>query len=83
MDGTAQANQSYAAITKLWSTSGLFALATMERHQHNFESAEAHFIEAQNAWLKGDHTRLHPFNGGCMYRMGTCCLDQGKTEAAM
>jgi hypothetical protein len=55
----------------------------LERRQQNFESAEAHFIEAQNSWLKGDQTRLHPFNGGCMYKIGACSLDQGKVEAAM
>ncbi len=58
-------------------------MATLERRQHKFESAEAQFIEAQNSWLKGDQARLHPFNGGCMYKIGACCLDQGKVEAAM
>ncbi|KAI9842890.1 MAG: hypothetical protein M1837_006722 [Sclerophora amabilis] len=62
---------------------GYFVLGTLERHQRNFESAEAYFTEAQNSWLKGDQTRLHPFNGGCMYKIGACCLDQGKVESAI
>lgn len=48
-----------------------------------FQLAEKHFLQAQNTWLKGDQTRLHPFNGGCMYRIGLSCLCQGKIEAAM
>ncbi|KAH0553214.1 hypothetical protein GP486_006614, partial [Trichoglossum hirsutum] len=60
-----------------------FVQGTLERRQCKFESAEAHFIEAQNSWLEGDQTRLHPFNGGCMYKIGACCLDQGKVEAAI
>ncbi|KAK6507665.1 hypothetical protein TWF481_006087 [Arthrobotrys musiformis] len=62
---------------------GYFALGVLERRERNSEVAEAHFIEAQNLWLKGDQTRLHPFNGGCMYKMGVCCLEQGKVEAAI
>lgn len=34
-------------------------------------------------WLKGDQTRLHPFNAGCIYKTGVVCLDQGKVEAAV
>ncbi|KEZ45512.1 hypothetical protein SAPIO_CDS1836 [Scedosporium apiospermum] len=45
--------------------------------------AEAHFMEAQNIWLKGDNSRHHPFNGGCMHGIGICCLEQGKIEAAI
>ncbi|KID94052.1 pfs domain-containing protein, partial [Metarhizium majus ARSEF 297] len=60
-----------------------FVQGTMERRQRKFEAAEAHFIEAQNSWLKGDQVRIHPFNGGCMYKIGVCCLDQGKVEAAI
>ncbi|KAI0384927.1 hypothetical protein F5Y04DRAFT_276993 [Hypomontagnella monticulosa] len=62
---------------------GYFGLATLERRQKKFESAEAHYMDAQNVWLKGDQTRLHPFNGACMYKIGVCCLDQGKVEAAI
>lgn len=40
-------------------------------------------MEAQNAWLGGDQTRLHPFNAGILYNIGACCLDQGKIEASM
>ena len=63
--------------------SALFARATMNRRQRHLEAAEAHYIEAQNAWLKGDQTRAHPFYAGCLYKIGVCCLDQGKVEAAM
>ncbi|QKX54573.1 uncharacterized protein TRUGW13939_01660 [Talaromyces rugulosus] len=55
----------------------------LERRQHNFQSAEAYFKKAQGLWLKGDLKRLHPFNGGCMYKIGACCLDQGKVAAAI
>ncbi|KAI7781720.1 hypothetical protein LA080_014486 [Diaporthe eres] len=58
-------------------------LAKIDQREGNLESAEARFIEAQNVWLQGDHTRLHPFNGGCMYHIGVTCLEQGKTEAAV
>lgn len=34
-------------------------------------------------WTKGDQTRLHPFNGTCLYKTGFVCLDQGKVEAAV
>lgn len=34
-------------------------------------------------WTKGDQTRLHPFNGTCLYKTGLVCLDQGKVEAAV
>lgn len=40
-------------------------------------------MEAQNMWFKGDQTRFHPFNAGCIYKTGVVCLDQGKVEAAM
>jgi hypothetical protein len=55
----------------------------IDRREGLLEAAEAHFIDAQNIWLQGDNTRHHPFNGGCMYKIGVCCLDQGKTEAAV
>lgn len=34
-------------------------------------------------WFKGDQTRFHPFNAGCIYKTGVVCLDQGKVEAAV
>lgn len=40
-------------------------------------------MKAQNMWTKGDQTRLHPFNGTCLYKTGLVCLDQGKVEAAV
>ena len=55
----------------------------MNRRQREFEAAEAHYIEAQNAWLKCDQTGVHPFYAACLYKIGACCLDQGKVEAAM
>ncbi|OKL60409.1 hypothetical protein UA08_04008 [Talaromyces atroroseus] len=51
--------------------------------QRDFETAEAHYIEAQNAWLKGDQMRAHPFYAACLSKTGACCLDQGKVEAAI
>ncbi|OAQ95981.1 hypothetical protein LLEC1_02850 [Akanthomyces lecanii] len=60
-----------------------FVMATLWRRQGNWETAETFYIKAQNTWLKGDQTRLHPFNGGCMYRMGVCCLEQSRSEAAI
>lgn len=60
-----------------------FALGTLDRHDRNLGSAEAHFMEAQNLWLKGDQLRTDPFNAACMYRMGCVALDQGKLEAAV
>ncbi|OJJ42592.1 hypothetical protein ASPZODRAFT_125317 [Penicilliopsis zonata CBS 506.65] len=60
-----------------------FVLGILERRRNRPEAAEASFIEAQNLWLGGDQTRLHPFNAGCLYKMGVVCLDQGKVEAAV
>lgn len=40
-------------------------------------------MEAQNLWMRGDQTRLHPFHAACIYKTGVVCLDQGKVEAAM
>lgn len=48
-----------------------------------FEAAEAHFMEAQNLWLKGDQLRTDPFNAACVYRLGCVALEQGKVEAAV
>lgn len=56
---------------------------TLERRKKQYEAAEASFKEAQSTWIKGDQARLHPFNAGCVYKMGAVCLDQGKAEAAM
>lgn len=58
-------------------------MGSLDRREKKFESAEANFIEAQNVWLKGGQIRLHPFNSGCMYKIGACCLDHGKVGAAM
>ncbi|KAK0110117.1 hypothetical protein ONS95_002772 [Cadophora gregata] len=60
-----------------------FNLGTVDRHEHQMESAEAHFMEAQNLWGKGDQLRTDPFNAACMYRLGCVSLDQGKLEAAV
>ena len=60
-----------------------FALGNLDRHDRKYEAAEAHFMEAQNAWLKGDQLRTAPFNAACMYRLGCAALDQGKLEAAV
>jgi hypothetical protein len=65
------------------SNSAYFVLGLLERRRNRPEAAEASFIEAQNLWLKGDQTRLHPFNAGCLYKTGVVCLDQGKVEAAV
>jgi hypothetical protein len=63
-------------LTELTKYSGYFSLGLIERRERTLELAEARFIEAQNLWLKGDHTRLHPFNAACMYKTGAVCLDQ-------
>jgi hypothetical protein len=63
--------------------SAYFCLGLLERSQDNSEAAEGHFFEAQNTWLKENQTRQHPFNAGIMYKIGVCCLDQGKVEASM
>ncbi|OAQ97307.1 hypothetical protein LLEC1_00074, partial [Akanthomyces lecanii] len=60
-----------------------FVHATIQRKANRLEAAEASFIEAQNLWLRGDHTKLHPFYAGCIYKTGVVCLDQGKIEAAV
>ncbi|KAB5571984.1 hypothetical protein GE09DRAFT_1185492 [Coniochaeta sp. 2T2.1] len=60
-----------------------FCYGTLDRCRRRFESAEAHFIEAQNTWRSGDQSRLHPLNAGMMYKIGACCLDQGKIDAAI
>jgi hypothetical protein len=63
--------------------SAYFVQGTLERRRNRPEAAEANFMEAQNMWFKGDQTRFHPFNAGCIYKMGVVCLDQGKVEIAM
>ncbi|UKZ68842.1 uncharacterized protein TrAtP1_009862 [Trichoderma atroviride] len=60
-----------------------FVQGILERRRNRPESAEASFMEAQNMWFKGDQTRSHPFNAGCIYKTGVVCLDQGKVEAAI
>lgn len=62
---------------------GYFLTGLFYKRQNDFDLAERHYVEAQNAWLRGDQTRLHPFNAGCMYNIGVSCLLQGKVEAAM
>jgi hypothetical protein len=60
-----------------------FTLGTIDRHDRDYDAAEAHFMEAQNLGLKGDQLRSDPFNAACMFRMGCTALDQGKIEAAV
>ncbi|QYS99428.1 NB-ARC domain-containing protein [Trichoderma simmonsii] len=60
-----------------------FVQGTLERRRNRPEAAEANFMEAQNMWFKGDQTRFHPFNAGCIYKMGVVCLDQGKVKIAI
>ncbi|KAH8423758.1 tetratricopeptide repeat protein [Aspergillus melleus] len=60
-----------------------FALATLEQRERNFEMAELYFITAKRSWLSDEQSRLHPFHGGCLYKIGACCLDQGKVQAAI
>ncbi|OPB46038.1 hypothetical protein A0O28_0061580 [Trichoderma guizhouense] len=60
-----------------------FVQGILERRRNRSEAAEANFMEAQNMWFKGDQTRFHPFNAGCIYKMGVVCLDQGKVEIAI
>ncbi|KAK0609961.1 hypothetical protein B0T17DRAFT_593821 [Bombardia bombarda] len=62
---------------------GYFAIGVLHERQNDFESAEQYYLEAQNAWLDSEQTRLHPFNGACMYRTGAVCLKQAKIEAAI
>lgn len=59
-----------------------FAQGTLEQRQEDYESAEKSFRKAGSSWIKDDKN-LHPFYGGCMYKIGLCCLKQGKTEEAM
>ncbi|KAM7213095.1 hypothetical protein V8F06_011518 [Rhypophila decipiens] len=60
-----------------------FCFGGLDQCRKRYESAEAHFIEAQNAWMKGNETKTHPFNAGILYNIGTSCLYQGKVEAAI
>ncbi|KAL9044436.1 MAG: hypothetical protein Q9214_002424, partial [Letrouitia sp. 1 TL-2023] len=76
LDSTEPYNWATAAYT-------YFALGTIDRFDQKLESAEAHFMQAQNLWVKGDQLRTHPFNAACMYKMGCMTLDQGKLEAAV
>ncbi|KAK8022424.1 hypothetical protein PG993_013191 [Apiospora rasikravindrae] len=64
-------------------SSAYYWQGTLSRSRGRFEDAETHFLEAQNAWLMGDQTRVHPFNASIMYNIGACCLDQGKVEASI
>lgn len=63
--------------------SAFFVNGTLKGFQGRREEAEMSFIEAHNTWIEGDQPELHPFNGGCLFRIGVCCLDQGKVDAAM
>ncbi|KAK2595619.1 hypothetical protein QQS21_006666 [Conoideocrella luteorostrata] len=56
---------------------------TLSRRHKKYDVAETHYKKAQSAWLKGDKTRIHPFNAACLYKIGACCLDQGKVEEAI
>ncbi|KAI0102845.1 hypothetical protein GGR51DRAFT_562299 [Nemania sp. FL0031] len=58
-------------------------MGLINRNEGDLEAAEASFIEAQSFWHKGDQDRLNPFSGGCAYKIGVVCLDQGKTDAAV
>lgn len=62
--------------------SAYFVQGTLEQRQKYSISAEESFRKAASSWMKDDK-RLHPFYGGCMYKIGACCLEQGKTEEAM
>jgi hypothetical protein len=73
----------YLHSAKCANYSVYYCIGTLDRRRCRFESAEAHFIKAQNTWLAGDQTRIHPFNAAIVYKIGTCCLDQGKVEASM
>ncbi|KAI0545208.1 pfs domain-containing protein [Xylaria curta] len=58
-------------------------MGLIDRKEGNLEASEANLVEAQNFWRQGDQARLHPFYGGCLYKTGAVCLDEGKTEAAV
>ncbi|KAK7416205.1 hypothetical protein QQX98_005403 [Neonectria punicea] len=58
-------------------------MGSANRRLRRFESAEAHFMEAQSAWVRSDQSHLHPFNAGILYNIGACCFDQGKVEASI
>ncbi|KAH8695778.1 hypothetical protein GQ44DRAFT_744505 [Phaeosphaeriaceae sp. PMI808] len=60
-----------------------FVLGLLAQRRKQPEAEEANFMEAQNLWFKGDQTRLHPFNAGCVYKTGIVCLDQGEVDAAI
>ncbi|KAG4440806.1 hypothetical protein IFR05_003734 [Cadophora sp. M221] len=60
-----------------------FGFGLVDRHNIDFESAEIHFLEAQNLWLKAGQMRTNPFDAGCMYRLGCVALDRGKVESAV
>ncbi|KAK8130629.1 hypothetical protein PG999_003009 [Apiospora kogelbergensis] len=60
-----------------------FCRGTLARCRGQPEHAEAHYLEAQNTWIMGDQSRVHPFNASIMYNIGACCLLQGKVEAAI
>ncbi|RGP66019.1 tetratricopeptidelike helical [Fusarium sporotrichioides] len=55
----------------------------INRSEGYLEASEENFIDAQNVWRQGDKARLNPFYGGCAYKAGAVCLDQGKTKAAI
>lgn len=59
-----------------------FAQETLNRQLNKPEDAESNFMEAQNLWMRGDQTRLHPYYAGCVYMTAVVCLRQGKVEAA-
>ncbi|EKJ79604.1 hypothetical protein FPSE_00289 [Fusarium pseudograminearum CS3096] len=58
-------------------------MGLINRSEGDFKTSEENFIDAQNVWRQGDKARLNPFYGGCAYKAGAVCLDQGKTKAAI
>ncbi|KAF2762060.1 hypothetical protein EJ05DRAFT_496932 [Pseudovirgaria hyperparasitica] len=60
-----------------------FGLGTVDRRERKFDTAEWHFLEAQNLWLKGDQMRTHPMYAACSYRLGCVAMEQGDITAAI
>ncbi|KAH0266522.1 hypothetical protein KCU91_g10694, partial [Aureobasidium melanogenum] len=60
-----------------------FAYGVLQTFRGNYNEADILFTKAQNIWLGGDHTRMHSFHGGCMYRMGYVALRSGNYNAAV
>ncbi|KAG8629357.1 hypothetical protein KVT40_003222 [Elsinoe batatas] len=82
LDNSLIATLEYCVVNNSCASNNL-TLGRLAHLRDDYETAEAYYMAAQNAWLKGDQLRSSAFNGSCMYRLGCLALDEGKVEASI